>query len=290
MAGLKSRWLLILALGLAVVALILVAVFRPGIEAEPPSQRVTALAPDRVQRVRLVGTGREEIRFEKTDAGWRLTAPISARANRFRIENLLRLASAESETGFSAKAKALTEYGLDPPALTVWLDGTEIRFGIAHPINRRRYVLQGARIYLIPDSHYRDANATLTDLLDTRLLEGERQPAGFTFPDFSLTLKDGTWKLKPPNEALSVDRINGFVDEWRYARALQVKRYSGKPVRSRIRITFPSGDTPGKQPTDTLELGVLGRKPELILYRKDEGLEYYFPEETGNRLMRIAPE
>jgi hypothetical protein len=39
-----------------------------------------------------------------------------------------------------------------------------------------------------------------------------------------------------------------------------------------------------------IEFGVLAYKPEFILVRKDEKLEYSFPEETGLRLMQLVPE
>ena len=75
------------------------------------------------------------------------------------------------------------------------------------------------------------------------------------------------------------------MDEWRHARALSVEPYTGKPVRERVTITIIDD---GK--TRLLEFGVLARKPEFVVVRKDENLEYHFPEDIGARLMQLKTE
>jgi len=119
----------------------------------------------------------------------------------------------------------------------------------------------------------------------TRLLEDGRKPVNLKLPDFTLTLKDGTWRRQPKDEKLATDSINRFVDEWRHARALTVDRYSGKRVHEWIKMGFARD---GKQ--EVLRIGILAYKPDFILYRKDEGLEYHFPEDTGKRLLKIHEE
>jgi hypothetical protein len=56
-------------------------------------------------------------------------------------------------------------------------------------------------------------------------------------------------------------------------------------VKERVILTVTVG---GQQ--RIIEFGVLAHKPEFVLYRKDENLEYSFPEETGTRLLRLKPE
>ena len=48
--------------------------------------------------------------------------------------------------------------------------------------------------------------------------------------------------------------------------------------------------TAGAQTPKNLDLGILAYKPELVLYRKDEALEYHFPQEAGERLLNLTPE
>jgi len=40
--------------------------------------------------------------------------------------------------------------------------------------------------------------------------------------------------------------------------------------------------------TEKLVLGVLAYKPDFVLYRRDENLEYHFTEDTGKRLLTIS--
>jgi hypothetical protein len=44
------------------------------------------------------------------------------------------------------------------------------------------------------------------------------------------------------------------------------------------------------QTRDQLELGILSYKPDFVLYREDENLEYRFTEDTGKRLLDINAE
>jgi len=114
---------------------------------------------------------------------------------------------------------------------------------------------------------------------DTRL-------ASMQFPGFSLRRNEqGTWTRTPELKGLSSDQVNRFVDEWRLARALTVSEYTGRPAHERITVKVTTADSPR-----TIEFGVLARKPETVLVRRDEKLEYHFPEEIGRRLLELRPE
>ena len=140
------------------------------------------------------------------------------------------------------------------------------------------------QVHLIPGHLFGPAGYDYRRYLATRLLEEGRKPLSFKLPGFTLVLKDGSWQREPAEQDLTGDRINDFVREWQHASALDVDRYSGQPVVGRIDITFAGeGDK-----TQTLSLGIVSYRPEFVLYRQDEGLEYRFPEETGKRLLNIS--
>jgi hypothetical protein len=40
--------------------------------------------------------------------------------------------------------------------------------------------------------------------------------------------------------------------------------------------------------TEKLVLGILAYKPDFVLYRRDENLEYHFTDDTGKRLLNIS--
>ena len=282
----KNRWLLNVGLALLVGALVLLVLYKPGTKKEVDGTPLTALQADAVQRIRLVRAKQPEIVLERSGEDWRLTAPRAARANSFRANELLRLAATRVGTRFPAAPAELGKYGLDQPLATLFLNDAEIRFGGMHPLDNQLYVLHDGQVQLIPASVFRAVSAPLTDFLSTSLVEDNAKLLAFKFPAFGLKQNEqGAWTRTPELKGLGSDQTNRFVDEWRHARALSTATYSGKPVKERVILTVTVGDQ-----QRIIEFGVLAHKPEFVLYRKDENLEYSFPEETGTRLLRLKPE
>jgi len=282
----KNRWLLNIGLTLLVGTLVLLVLYKPGARKEAEGTPLTALTADAIQRVRLVRPKQPEIALEKNGEDWRLTAPRSARANNFRVNELLRLAATRVSTRFPAVPADLGKYGLDQPLATLYLNDAEIRFGGMHPLDNQLYVLHDGQVQLIPTSVFRAVSAPLHDFLSTSLIEDKAKLLAFKFPTFGLKQNEqGAWTRTPELKGLGSDQVNRFVNEWRYARALSTATYSGKPVKERVTLTLADGDQ-----QRVIEFGVLAYKPEFILYRKDENLEYSFPEETGTRLLQLKPE
>lgn len=282
----KNRWLLNLAIALFIGTLILVAVLKPGSRPAPENPPLTALAPDAIQHIRIQRPKRPDLVLDKQGDNWRLTAPRSARANNFRVDELARLATAPTTVRFPAVADELEKYGLDHPLATVFLNDTEIRFGAMHPLQNELYVLCGNQVQLVPAAALRTALTPPDDWLSPALLEDKLKLLSLRLPGFSLKQNtQGAWVRTPALPDLASDTVNRFVDEWRLARALSVTSWSGKPFRERVTISVADGDK-----SRAIEFGILARKPELVLVRLDEKLEYHFPEESGSRLLELAPE
>jgi hypothetical protein len=146
-------------------------------------------------------------------------------------------------------------------------------------------VRHNGTIYLIPSRYFAPVGYPYSNFIDTRLLEDGRKLIAITLRDFSVVLEDGAWRRKPELNDLSEDRINGFVEEWRHASALSVERFTGKLPAERVQITFSKHEH-----TETLTFGILARKPNFVLFRQDEGLQYHFPEAIGSRLLSLAPD
>jgi hypothetical protein len=286
LARLKKRWWLNLALIALLGTLVLVVVFEPGKKPAAPAAKLSALAPEVVTRVRLERAAQEDVVLEKSPSGWRLGAPMRARANGFIVDNLLRLATAEIDATVDGGEQALARYGLKPPRARVWLDTEEFAFGDLHPLKNQVYVRYRDQVHLIAGHHFGPAAYPYARFLSPRLIEEERKPIAFKLPGLQVVLKDGTWNREPADKDLTGDRINDFVREWQHASALDVDRYSGRPLSDRVQILFAGED--GK--VERLVLGILSHKPEFVLYREDEGLEYRFPEDTGKRLLTLVAE
>lgn len=277
----KTRWLLNLALLLLVVALALFAWWRSEQQGRDTRASLTSLSPETITRIAVERPPRAPLILERTTAGWRLLAPVKARANSFAVDNLLRLARAPIETSVTAPNHP-AQYGLEPTAARVRFNDIAIDFGQMHPMQNWHYVRLDGATHLIGSRYYAQVVAPYNNYIDARLIEEGRTPVAFALGGFRLERTGDGWRRVPEDKELSGDRINDFVEEWRNARALSVDRYTGRAVLERIQLTFGADDK-----TQTLTLGVLAREPELVLYRADEGLEYHFPQEVAKRLLTL---
>lgn len=284
----RSRWLLNLALLLLVLLLAVAVMYVRRIDQQPLTTRLTTISPEAIERVRILYPDGEDILLKKQQGSWSLLAPLRARVSQAKLRNLVALAGAASELQLPAAAENLEKFGLAAPKAHIWLNDEEIRVGMQHPFKDARYVLYQDRVQLIPAHHFAPASYRYNNLLDTRLLGDQGRLVALELPQLSLRLNGQAWELRPKNSEITADRINAFVDEWRYAHAFAVVRYSGKPVRDRIRIVFESQGNNSVTKNNSLELGVLSYTPELVLYRADEGLEYRFTEDTANRLLHLV--
>lgn len=282
------RWWLNLLLALFVAALAALVLYTRGREEEGgKGTTLLALAPEAVTRIRVERPGAPSWRIEKTEAGFRLVEPFAARVDEFNLRQLQRIAALKSVREITAQAagdEALRRYGLAPPKVRVWLDGEALDVGERHPLEMQRYVLYRGAVHLVPDHALAPVFYEPSQLLDTRLLEEGFELLALELPGFSLEYKDGTWQRRPARQALSSDRINDFVAEWRNARAISVERATARRPRAWIVLRLKRG---GDGKPSTLRIGILARDPELVLWRPDEGLAYHFPSQTAKRLLEL---
>lgn len=282
-SGLKRRWLLNAGLLVLVAALVLAVIYLPGQKKPQPGPPLTAVAADGVARVRIEKPEQPEIVLEKTGGDWKLAAPVKARANRFNVERLLRILAAPGDTRIPAEPAGLSRFGLDKPAARVWFDDQEIDFGALHPIKNEVYVLYHNEVVLIPGHYLAASTYPYTNFIDSGLFDDGLKLTAIKLPDFTLAQKDGVWRRQPEDKQLTTDRVNDFAAEWQNARALTVDKYSGKEAIGEIEVTATHD---GK--TENLVLGILAYKPEFVLHRPDEDLEYHFTEETGKHLLNLT--
>ncbi len=281
---LRRRWLVNLAL-LAVIAALAAFFFyhrqQEQAETGPP---LTTIAAPQVTRLQIERPGQSVIVLEKHGEDWRLVAPLKARANRFAVENALRVTAARSELKLDGGEPV--HYGLASPQAKLQFGDEVIEFGALHPFRQQVYVRYRGAVHLIPAATLTAVARAPAHFIDGRLIEADRRIVDIRLPGFALALKDGSWQRQPPDKNLASDRINHFVAQWSNAQALAVGPASGRPVLASLRLTLQRGN--GKP--ETLVLGVLAYKPEFVLWRPDEKLEYHFPEEIGKRLLNIVPE
>jgi hypothetical protein len=279
----RQRWLLNAGLLVVIGLLVWLVLHRSSQEKDVAGPPLTTLTAETISQLRIERSDHPAITLEKTGAEWTLTNPVRARANPFNVESLLRILTAPGETRFPAGGQDLAKFGLDQPRSRVRYGDTEIAFGSLHPLNDRIYVLHHNEIVLIPAHYLASAVYPYTNFIDSRLFEAQRKITAIKLPDFTLVQQDGAWRKQPPDKRLTSDRLNEFAAEWQNARALGVEKYSGREILDRIEISSMRDDK-----TEKLALGILAYKPDFVLYRRDENLEYHFTEDTGKRLLNVS--
>lgn len=272
------RALLNLVLAVMVVALVMVVWFEPGLDREGAPARLTGLVAGDVDSIRIRIAGGEDIEIIRAAGRWRMTAPVAAEANEFRIEPLLRVVEAQSHASFEAEARELARYGLEPPRALLRVNGVEIAFGDTEPIDHRRYVRVGGVVHLIDDHYLPRLQAGFPAFVSNRLLPEGARPVAFAFPELTITQSaDGRWQVEPDRE-LSMDAMNRFVDGWVHARAIFVDRHAGGPAQGEIAVMLRGAEHP-------LTFLILETETDVVLAPVGTGLAYHLGSEQGARLL-----
>jgi hypothetical protein len=279
---LRRRWILNAALVALVAGLLLVLLWKPG--QSPPPPPLTGLEPEDVTHIVLRQRGQPEMELAKENTGWRLVRPVAGRVNRRTVDQLLRLAHAPVLARLSENRNP-AEFGLAPARATVRLDDTEIDIGGLHPVKGQIYARHGGQILLVPATHAAAATHPWHRFLDHRLLAHEQTLRALQLPGFALVHQPDGWQRHPPERELSSDRINRFVQEWQHATALAVEARTRRPAVGQITLTIRENEKEHR-----LVLEVVSYRQEFILRRRDEGLEYHFPEDVGRRLTVLGGE
>lgn len=267
------------AILLAVLSvLVFVVISEPGKQEEAPRPKLSSIAPQSVTSIRITRPGGEDLELHKEAGHWLLKQPFSVRADEPRVQALLDFLEDESRDAFPAKDHDLKRFGLAKPAVRLRFDDSLFAFGDANPLSGQRYVLHQDTIHLTAGTIYPTLTGSAEDLASPRLLEEGTEPVKLSLPDYVLSRgAKGRWKLSPPDPRISSAALQKLVDEWRYARALAVRRKQGRTSQGTIRIEFQAG-TP-------VRFEILAKNPEFVLARSDLELEYAMPAETGQRLL-----
>jgi len=277
---LRHRWILNLAL-VALVGTLMILIWRQPGRPPAPEPMSATIARD-IQRILIRQPRLPNIEFVRDPDRWKMVKPVRARVNVRVLDQLLRLPSAPV-LAVPAAGSSLAGYGLDPPRARVTMNGLKIDIGSLHPIKGQIYVRSAGRVVLVPATHAAPSAYPWNRYVDHRLLAPAEILHALQLPGFRLRRLNGDWQRQPVDRSLSSDRINGFVKEWQHATALAVDRLSRKPAGGRIVLELTGGSRPRR-----LVLEIVSRHPEFVLRRRDEGLEYHFPEDIGKRLTTLG--
>jgi hypothetical protein len=269
------RWWLNALLGLVVAALASWVYFKPA-PVGPVEHPLAALEPSTVGSLVIERPGEPTIAAEKRQDAWFVTAPIPARGNETRIQQVLEIAQARSAHRYPAAD--LARFELVEPQARLTLGKQSFSFGMVSPVTREQYVLAGDAVYAVSPRYGAALPASAADLASLRLLGPAETPVRFEMGAFRVVQRDGGWRLEPAGTDLSQDDFVRWVEAWRHATAVRVELHGTlKPAADDVRIALKDGRE--------IVLGVLSRAPEVTLVRADERLKYQFRGAIARRLL-----
>lgn len=265
----------------AVLALGLLAYWKPGQEPLTPNVTLTGLNPAEITQIRVVRPDEPRLVLTKKGQSWFLDEPIAIEANPFRVSSLLDLAESTSHAQYPLPGKNAAEFGLDPPEVRLELDGQELAFGSTEPLNFRRYVRVGEILHLIDDVSLRDLKGHAATFVSLRLIPEGASVSELRLPELRLAhAADGAWSTEPAAPGVSADRLQALADEWTRARAIEVEHHAEQPEGDVISVVLA-------ERADPLRFIVTRREPGLVLVRADLALAYHFPQAAAQRMLQL---
>jgi hypothetical protein len=235
---------------------------------------LSATEPAAVRTIRYEPGAEEPLVLERTDQGWRISAPFAGRADRFQVERLLAILQARASARYPAAE--LARFGLDQPAASLMLGDEHFVFGSINAMTREQYVLTREGVHAVPIVFTRLPRSAET-LIARELFTPAEIPVRFDLPDFSMVLEEGRWRLSADAGEASPDERTAWAERWRHAAALHAGRFGGGTPEGSIAVALADGRR--------VVLGILRHGPELVLVRADEGIQYHFSAEAARRLL-----
>lgn len=274
----KKSLLINAALLAAVLLLGLVAWFKPS--TGTPEFALSTLKAADVKSLEVVIGNSAPLVFARTDSGWNLAQPFSARGDSMRIQRLLELLDAKSNTRLPAEG--LARYGLNEPSARVRIGDREFSFGAANEMSREIYVLAADGIYLLPLRYGALLPKNLLDLVSKQLFAADEAPVTFDFGSFKVAQVDGKWTLQmtPTGAATTTagpDDIQRWVDDWRLAGAIGLRPAGTNKPLGTLQLTLKNGGT--------VVLKIVERGDSTVVARNDGPLEYILAGDTARRLL-----
>ena len=237
--------------------------------------------PRAVSRVRLeLGTG-ETIELRRADGAWHLVEPIRIAANDFRVNALLGVLRASVHARIDVAPEQYRRFGLAPAKARVLLDEKEIQFGDTEPIHARRYLLYDGAVALVDDAYFSHLSSSAANYVNLALLGRDPSPQNILLPELRVYRDTEVWRADPQNTQASIDNITKLVDAWRHAQATAVRPYERSlDWNETIRVQLDDGE---------LRFDLARTEYELILGRKELGIQYHLTKGTGARLLGFTP-
>lgn len=269
-----------LVLAAVVAALGLFLWLGPEPETEKPGVPLIG-SDETVERLAVLENGEQRFALERTGDAWRLVAPFELPADDFQVEAFVDALGAETVRDYSIDEADLAELGLAEPRWTVDVNGTELRVGNRAALGNNRYVQKGNRVYLVSDVLSYRLQRDALDYASRKPLPEDVAIAAIELPNGRRVEKaDAGWALLPEDESVSADALQGLVDAWRNARAMNLTQADSVPRDGEVLIEFVDGGE--------LRFGVEMTDSGLKLTRDEPAVTYAFPRSAADDMLQLV--
>jgi hypothetical protein len=235
-----------------------------------PENRISSLKPEDIHTV-AIQTADSSFILGRVGSQWHFEKPLRWPANNITLERLISIVNNETESRLSAAKIDLSTLGLQFPKAILTVNDTRILFGATNNIGKRRYIMIGSMIYLLPDLHMHFITQGINGLIDRRLLPTSISLQSLRLTDLILTKNgEGNWQETTTDEA-QAERLNKLVNNWQTLEAGSIKVYNkAKIPLQKLIVVLDNGSE--------IEFFLMSIKPELVIARPDLGVQYHFAE------------
>jgi len=183
---------------------------------------------------------------------------------------------------YEVGALALSSYGLEPPEVSLWVDGEAFLFGALSPVNYRRYVWVGGVLHLIDKTDLSIFDRGWIALVDLQLLPKGSKLESLSIPALGeLVNYEGRWQLRGREVDVSADALVTLVEQWSHAQAFKVSPYKKVDDAETVTVKLV-----GEVMSVVFQLAEEG--DEWLLGRSDLGIQYHLTAEQAQRLLSFT--
>ncbi len=277
----NTRLLFNLLLGCVAVALVLVTVYRPGLDETDHSEPLTQRDASSIQRIVVTRQQRDPIIFSKSDNVWHMDNDQQLPASEFQLRALLGILSSRPGRSYPQTSLDLATAGLQPPQATLQLDDILFNIGNTAPLDIHRYIQYNDTVHLVRDTYQHLINAQWTNFVDRHPLPPNSKLQAIQSADLQLHLDEQQhWQTAEGSAEVDATALQAFADRWQAADATYLRAFDGDVTDDVISLTLDDGEI--------IELFIIKRKPELVLARPDWGIQYYFPGDMSSSLLSVS--
>lgn len=272
----SSRLLLNIALLLAAVAAaIAMYMHRPAAKNEVTDHVLVPIAPGDIRAIEIERIKSPAIRLVRSNDEWRMERPLAARLDETALARVLELSRARATNRLPAQG--LDRYGLDQPWSRVRFEGHTLEFGNTNTVTEEIYVKSGDAVYAVPARAATAIPGSPGRLIAHRMFAATEIPSAIALQAFKVR-HDGTrWEIAPAVDGISQDDLIRWIEQWRYASSVTTQPATPGATTDVI-VELRDGRK--------IEFGIKARTPDLVLHRRDEGLDYHF--NAGMAAMLLA--